>query len=50
MVNNVISNGDKVIIHLMNKNWFKTDTFSLELRLFKEIYKTDNIKNILFYK
>jgi hypothetical protein len=40
----------KIIIHIMNKKWFKTDTFELEKKLFSEIYKSDNIKNILFYK
>jgi hypothetical protein len=40
----------KVIIHIMNKKWFKTDTFELELKLLKEIYKEDKIENILFYK
>ena len=40
----------KIIVHIMNKKWFKTDTFELEVKLFWEIYKSDNIENILFYK
>ena len=40
----------KIIVHIMNKKWFKTDTFELEIKLFSEIYKSDNIENILFYK
>jgi len=40
----------KIIVHIMNKKWFKTDTFELEIKLFWEINKTDNVKNILFYK
>jgi hypothetical protein len=34
----------------MNKNWFHTDTFKLELKLLEEIYISDNIHNFLFYK
>lgn len=40
----------KIIIHIMNKKWFKTDTFELEIKLLNEIYKNDNIKSVLFYK
>lgn len=40
----------KIIVHIMNKKWFKTDTFELEVKLFSEIYKSDNVENILFYK
>lgn len=40
----------KIIVHIMNKKWFNTDTFELELKLFEEIYKSDKIENFLFYK
>lgn len=40
----------KIIVHIMNKKWFNTDTFELELKLFKEIYDTDKIENFLFYR
>jgi len=40
----------KIIVHIMNKKWFKTDTFELELKLFEEIYNEDKVENILFYK
>jgi len=40
----------KIIVHIMNKKWFNTDTFKLELKLFKEVYNTDKIENFLFYR
>ena len=40
----------KTIIHLMNKKWFKTDTFELEMKLLWEIYVENNVESILFYK
>jgi hypothetical protein len=40
----------KIIVHIMNKKWFNTDTFELELKLFKEIYDSDKIENFLFYR
>ena len=40
----------KIIVHIMNKKWFKTDTFELEVKLFWDIYISDSIQNILFYK